>query len=196
MPTTTTTPLCRCHWADLTKPDYVDYHDKEWGVPVYDDRLLFEFLVLESAQAGLSWYTILKKREGYRQAFDQFNVEKIAQYNEIKITELLNNPNIIRNRLKILSTITNAQLFLNIQKEFGSFKDYIWQFIGGKPRTNYFAKPEEFPTSTQESDAMAKDLKKRGFKFMGTTVCYAYMQAVGMVNDHAISCFRHKEITQ
>lgn len=185
---------CRCPWVDLSKPDYVAYHDEEWGVPVHDDRKLFEFVVLESAQAGLSWYTILRKREGYRQAFDNFDAEKIARYDDAKVQELLTNPGIIRNRLKIQSTITNAQSFLNIQAEFGSFDAYLWQFVDGKPKVNVWHTLAECPATTPESDAMAKDLKKRGFKFMGSTVCYAHMQATGMVNDHLLSCFRREEI--
>jgi DNA-3-methyladenine glycosylase I len=185
---------CRCPWVDLSKPDYVAYHDEEWGVPVHDDRKLFEFVVLESAQAGLSWYTILRKREGYRQAFDNFDAEKIARYDDAKVQELLTNSGIIRNRLKIQSTITNAQSFLNIQAEFGSFDAYLWQFVDGKPKVNVWHTLAECPATTPESDAMAKDLKKRGFKFMGSTVCYAHMQATGMVNDHLLSCFRREEI--
>lgn len=185
---------CRCPWVDLSKPDYVAYHDEEWGVPVHDDRKLFEFVVLESAQAGLSWYTILRKREGYRQAFDNFDAEKIARYDDSKVQELLTNPGIIRNRLKIQATITNAQSFLNIQAEFGSFDAYLWQFVDGKPKVNVWHTLAECPATTPESDAMAKDLKKRGFKFMGSTVCYAHMQATGMVNDHLVGCFRREEI--
>ncbi len=188
---------CRCPWLDTSKADYVAYHDTEWGVAVYDDALLFEYLVLESAQAGLSWYTILKKREGYRRAFDQFEAQKIAQYDAQKVASLLQDTGIVRNRLKILATINNAQRFLAIQQEFGSFATYIWQFVGGKPRVNHFRQLSDYPASTPESDAMAKDLKQRGFKFMGTTICYAFMQAVGMVNDHAIDCvMRTRTATQ
>lgn len=187
---TTTPQPCRCSWVDLSKPDYVAYHDEEWGVPVHDDRKLFEFLVLESAQAGLSWYTILRKRENYRQAFDGFNPEKIALYDDNKVQELLNNPGIVRNRLKVLATINNARRFLAIQAEFGSFDTYIWQFVGGKPIINHWKTLAECPATTPESDAMSKDLKKRGFKFLGSTVCYAHMQATGMVNDHLLDCFR------
>lgn len=186
--------LCRCSWVDLSKPDYVAYHDEEWGVPVHDDRKLFEFVVLESAQAGLSWYTILRKREGYRQAFDDFDAEKIARYDAAKVQALLLDPGIVRNRLKIQATITNAQSFLKIQAEFGSFDAYLWQFVGGQPKVNAWNTLAECPASTPESDAMAKDLKKRGFKFMGSTVCYAHMQATGMVNDHWVGCFRREEI--
>lgn len=183
---------CRCAWVDLSKPDYVAYHDEEWGVPVHDDRKLFEFIVLESAQAGLSWYTILRKRENYRLAFDQFDPEKIALYDTAKVEELLGNAGIIRNRLKVLATINNAQRFLEVQAEFGSFDAYLWQFVGGKPIVNTWRALAECPATTLESDAMSKDLKKRGFKFMGSTVCYAHMQATGMVNDHTLDCFRRE----
>jgi DNA-3-methyladenine glycosylase I len=186
--------LCRCPWVDLSKPDYVAYHDEEWGVPVHDDRKLFEFIVLESAQAGLSWYTILRKREGYRQAFDQFDPERIARYGDDKLHELLNNPGIVRNRLKILATINNAQRFLEIQSEFGSFDAYIWRFAGGIPIVNELHTLQDYAATSKESDALSKDLKKRGFKFMGSTVCYAHMQATGMVNDHVVGCFRRDEI--
>ena len=184
---------CRCAWVDLSKPDYVAYHDEEWGVPVHDDRKLFEFIVLESAQAGLSWYTILRKRENYRQAFDDFDPEKIALYDAAKVEELLGNAGIIRNRLKVLATINNAQRFLAVQAEFGSFDAYLWQFVGGKPIVNHRKTLAEYASTTPESDAMSKDLKKRGFKFMGSTVCYAHMQATGMVNDHMLDCFRCNE---
>ena len=186
--------VCRCAWVDASKPDYVAYHDEEWGVPVYDDRKLFEFVVLESAQAGLSWYTILRKREGYRLAFDDFDAEKIARYDAQKVQALLANPNIIRNRLKVQATISNAQRFLEIQAQMGSFAAYVWQFVGGKPRVNAWRTLAECPATTPESDAMAKDLKKRGFKFMGSTVCYAFMQATGMVNDHLLDCFRRETL--
>lgn len=186
--------VCRCPWVDLGKPDYVAYHDEEWGVPVHDDRKLFEFLVLESAQAGLSWYTILRKREGYRQAFAGFDPEQVARFDDAKVQELLSNPGIVRNRLKILATINNAQRFLSIQQEFGSFDAYIWRFVGGQPIVNEFHTLAECPATTTESDALSKDLKKRGFKFMGSTVCYAHMQATGMVNDHLLDCFRRAEI--
>lgn len=188
------TVVCRCAWVDESKPDYVAYHDEEWGIPVYDDRKLFEFVVLESAQAGLSWYTILRKREGYRLAFDDFDAEKIARYDAQKVQALLANPNIIRNRLKVQATITNAQRFLEIQAQMGSFATYVWQFVGGKPRVNAWRTLAECPATTPESDAMAKDLKKRGFKFMGSTVCYAFMQATGMVNDHLLDCFRRETL--
>jgi DNA-3-methyladenine glycosylase I len=186
--------ICRCPWVDLSKPDYVEYHDKEWGVPVYDDRLLFEFLSLEAAQAGLSWYTVLKKRENYRIAFENFEPESVAKFNEAKVLELLQNLGIIRNRLKIESTINNARRFLDVQAAFGSFSKYIWGFVGGKPKINTIRKLSDFPATSPESDALSKDLKKRGFKFMGSTICYAHMQATGMVNDHSLACFRRKEI--
>lgn len=171
----------------------VEYHDREWGVPVHDDRLLFEFLILEGAQAGLSWETILNKRENYRGAFDGFNANKIARYDRAKVRELLRNPGIVRNRLKIDATISNAKAFLALQKEFGSFDRYIWQFVGGKPRVNKLRSSHP-PATSPESDSMSKDLKKRGFRFVGSTICYAFMQAVGMVNDHARDCFRHNPI--
>lgn len=182
----------RCEWGNQSVL-YQQYHDEEWGVPLHDDTRLFKFLILEGAQAGLSWETILKKREGYREAFDQFDAEKIAKYSDDKIESLLQNPNIIRNRLKVKSAVLNAQLFLEVQKEYGSFDTYIWQFIGGKTIQNRFKKMSELPANTLESDAMSKNLKKRGFKFIGTTICYAFMQATGMVNDHVVSCFRYKE---
>lgn len=186
--------FCRCSWVDLSKPDYVAYHDTEWGVPVHDDAKLFELIVLESAQAGLSWYTILRKREGYRQAFDQFDAQKIALYGDEKVSELLANPGIVRNRLKVLATINNAQCFLAIQKEFGSFDAYLWTFVAGKPIESRWQTPAECPVTSGASDTLSCDLKRRGFKFMGSTVCYAYMQAVGMVNDHTLDCFRRAEI--
>jgi len=186
--------ICRCPWVDLAKADYVDYHDKEWGVPVYDDRLIFEFLSLEAAQAGLSWYTVLKKREQYRVAFDNFDPVKVAGFDTQRIQKLLQNPGIIRNRLKIESTVNNARRFLEIQGNFGSFSTYIWGFVGGKPKINNIRKLSDYPATSLESDALSKDLKKRGFKFMGSTICYAHMQATGMVNDHALNCFRRKEV--
>lgn len=180
----------RCEWAEKGTELEKSYHDQEWGVPLHDDRLWFEFLTLEGAQAGLSWSTVLNKREGYRTAFDNFDVNKVAQYDQEKIAQLLDNPNIIRNKLKVNSTISNAQLFINIQQEFGSFDAYIWQFVEGKqPKINQWKNSADVPVSTTESDAMFKDLKKRGFKFVGTTICYALMQATGMVNDHTIDCF-------
>lgn len=172
----------------------VEYHDHEWGVPVHDDRRLFEFLILEGAQAGLSWETILNKRENYRKAFDRFHAAKIAKYDRRKIRALMANPGIVRNRLKIESTISNAKAFLAVQKEFGSFDRYIWQFVGGKPKVNSWTAADHLPATSPESDAMSKDLKRRGFRFVGSTICYAFMQAVGMVNDHARDCFRYKSV--
>ena len=183
----------RCAWATTTELEQV-YHDQEWGVPLRDDRLLFEFLLLEGAQAGLSWRTILNKRQGYRKAFDQFDAGRIAAYSPRKIEHLLGNPEIVRNRLKVQSAVTNARAFLEVQREFGAFSDYIWQFVGGTPIQNDWRKASEVPVSTKESDAMSRDLKGRGFKFVGSTICYAYMQAVGMVNDHTTDCFRHREL--
>ena len=184
----------RCPWVDLSKPDYVAYHDTEWGVPVHDDRLLFEFLTLEGAQAGLSWYTVLRKRENYRLAFDRFNPEKVAKYGDRKVQELLGNAGIIRNKAKILAAINNARRFLEIQKTFGSFDAYIWQFVDGKPIVNQIRQVKDYPATSRESDAMSKDLRQRGFQFVGSTVCYAHMQATGMVNDHTMTCVRRKEI--
>lgn len=183
----------RCEWVDGGNELYYEYHDTEWGVPVHDDQQLFEFLILEAAQAGLSWATVLNKREGYRKAFDNFDFKKVAQYDQAKIDELLLNPEIIRNKLKVNATIVNAGLILEMQKEFGSFDAYIWQFIGGETRQNKWQDLSEVPVSTAESDAMSKDLKKRGFKFIGTTICYAFMQATGMVNDHSIDCFCYSQ---
>ena len=186
----TKTNLIRCAWVG-DDPLYVAYHDREWGVPVHDDRTLFEFLILEGAQAGLSWITILKKRENYRRALDGFDVLKIACYDTAKIRALLADPGIVRNRLKIAATIQNAKSFLDVQKEFGSFDAYIWKFIGGKPILSDWQTNADAPAKTPQSDLMSKDLAKRGFKFVGSTICYAYMQAVGMVNDHSADCFRH-----
>lgn len=183
----------RCFWVS-DDPLYIEYHDTEWGVPVYDDDKLFEFLILETFQAGLSWITILKKRENFRKAFDNFDYKKIAKYSEDKYEELLQNAGIIRNKLKIKATITNAQLFIKVQEEFGTFSKYIWSFTNGKPITNKFEKREEVPATTELSDAISKDLKKRGFKFVGSTVIYAHMQATGMVNDHTTDCFRYHEV--
>ncbi len=184
----------RCPWCG-DDPLYVSYHDTEWGVPVYDDATLFEFLLLETFQAGLSWITILRKRENFRKAFDDFDYQKIAAYNEPKIASLLQDPGIIRNKLKVRSAVSNAQAFIQIQKEFGSFSKYIWDFVDGKPIQNNYKKMEDVPANTPLSDAISKDLKKHGFKFVGSTVIYAHMQATGMVNDHLTSCFRHKEVT-
>jgi DNA-3-methyladenine glycosylase I len=183
----------RCQWAG-TDPLYVAYHDLEWGVPVHDDRLLFEFLVLEGAQAGLSWSTILKKRDAYRAAFDRFDPAIVAAYDDAKVAELLANPGIVRNRAKIVSAIRNARAFLLVQQEFGSFDAYMWQFVGGRARQNSWRSLSEIPASTPESEAMSKDLRKRGFNFVGPTICYAHMQATGMVNDHTVDCFRHAEL--
>lgn len=187
--------IIRCPWVDLSKPDYIEYHDREWGVPLYDDRMIFEFLCLESAQAGLSWYTVLKKRENYRLAFDNFDPEKVARYNQAKAGKLLQNPGIIRNRLKIEATINNARRFLDVQALFGSFSKYIWSFVGGKPIIGKSIRNlSDYPATSPESDALSRDLKKRGFKFMGSTIVYAHMQATGMVNDHSVDCFRRKEV--
>jgi DNA-3-methyladenine glycosylase I len=180
----------RCEWCG-TDSDYVAYHDDEWGYPVHDDQKLFEMLCLEGAQAGLSWITILRKRENYRAAFDNFEAAKIARYSEAKLEKLMQNPGVVRNRLKIYGTVKNAKAFLAAQKEFGSFDKYIWQFVGGKPKLNAWHSLKEVPAKTPESDAMSKDLKKRGFTFVGSTICYAFMQAVGMVNDHTVECFRY-----
>ncbi len=182
----------RCGWT-TSDPLYIEYHDKEWGVPVHDDRKLFEMLILEGAQAGLSWITILRKRENYRKVFDNFDAVKISKYKQNKIDKLLNDAGIIRNKLKINAAVQNAKVFLEIQKEFGSFDKYIWQFVDGKPKHNIFKNLKEVPAKTKESDAMSKNLKKRGFKFVGSTICYAFMQAVGMVNDHVEGCFKFKK---
>ena len=187
------TELVRCAWA--AGEQSIRYHDVEWGVPVHDDRVLFEFLILEGAQAGLSWSTILNKRENYRRAFDGFDAKRIAGYDRKKITALLQDPGIVRNRLKINSTVENAKAFLRVREEFGSFDRYIWQFVGGKPRVNRRTSLKQIPARTAESDAMSKDLKRRGFKFVGSTICYAFMQAVGMVNDHVVTCFRYSGLT-
>lgn len=183
----------RCGWS-ISDPLMIDYHDKEWGVPVHDDRKHFEMIVLDGAQAGLSWQTVLRKRESYREAFDNFDPKKVARYNEKKIRELLNNPGIIRNRLKVNSAVVNAKAFLEVTDEFGSFDKYIWQFVGHRTIHNEWKSLKELPAKTSVSDAMSKDLKKRGFNFIGSTICYAYMQAAGMVNDHTTECFRHKEL--
>jgi DNA-3-methyladenine glycosylase I len=189
-----TKTLIRCGWASESNPLTCRYHDEEWGVPVHDDRTLFEFLILEGAQAGLSWNTILNKRENYRKAFDNFDVARVARYDKKKIQKLLADAGIIRNKLKIASAIENAKQFLRLQKEFGSFDKYIWQFVGGKPRINAWKEMRQVPASTVESDAMSKDLKKQGFNFVGSTICYAMMQATGMVNDHLVTCFRYKTL--
>lgn len=183
----------RCEWAN-SNPLETQYHDEEWGVPVHDDRLLFEMLILEGAQAGLSWATILKKRAGYLEAFENFEIEKVARYSEQKITQLLENPAIVRNRLKVNATVVNAQRVLDIQKEYGSFDAYIWLFVGGQPIQNQWQTMSDVPARTALSDKMSKSLKQKGFKFIGSTTCYAYMQAIGMVNDHVVSCFRYTEV--
>lgn len=184
----------RCEWPG-DDPLYLEYHDEEWGVPEHNDRKLFEMLILEGAQAGLSWITVLRKRENYRKAFDDFDAAKIAKYDDKKIKALLANEGIIRNRLKINAAIQNARGFLKVQEEYGSFDTYIWQFVGGKPKRNGFKTLKELPAQTPESEAMSKDLLQRGFKFVGPTICYAFMQAVGLVNDHVVSCFRYDEVS-
>ena len=186
--------VLRCPWAknDL----YIQYHDTEWGVPVHDDRLLFEFLILEGAQAGLSWETILRKRESYREAFDNFDPLLVARYGARKIKSLLNNSGIVRNRLKVVAAIENAKAYLSVVAKFRTFDEYLWQFVGGRPRQNALKTVKEIPARTAESDALSKDLKRRKFKFVGSTICYAFMQAVGMVNDHLVDCFRHAELSR
>ena len=186
--------LVRCPWVDLSKPEYVAYHDNEWGVPEHDDRRLFEFLTLESAQAGLSWYTILKKRDNYRIAFDDFDPEKVARYGEKDMARLLANEGIIRNRAKIAATINNAQKFLEVQREFGSFDAYIWRFVDGTPIVNDINTLDDYQATSEISDTLSVDLKQRGFTFIGSTICYAHMQATGMVNDHSNECFRKNQI--
>jgi len=188
----TATELKRCPWAK--GEEYVLYHDKEWGVPVHDDGLLFEFLILEGAQAGLSWATILKKRDNYRKAFDQFDPARVARYGKKKQASLLGDAGIVRNRLKIESAISNAKVFLSVQDEYGSFDEFIWSFVDGEPIQNSWKTLNELPANTTESDAMSKELKRRGFRFVGSTICYAFMQAVGMVNDHLVDCFRYKQL--
>jgi DNA-3-methyladenine glycosylase I len=183
----------RCRWAEGVNELYLRYHDTEWGVPVHDDKKQFEFLILEGAQAGLSWSTVLNKREAYRKAFADFDAPKVACFDKRKVESLLENPGIIRNRLKVESAVTNAKAFLAVQEEFGSFDDYIWQFVGGRPIQNRRKTMKDIPATSPESDALSKDLKKRGFKFVGSTIVYSHMQAVGMVNDHVVSCFRHRE---
>jgi DNA-3-methyladenine glycosylase I len=187
-----TLSIRRCHWA--SNEWNIPYHDTEWGVPVHDDRLLFEFLILEGAQAGLSWDTILRKRERYREVFDNFDAQRVAHYDARKVRQLLADPGIVRNRLKISAAISNARAFLKIRQEFGSFDAYIWRFVGGKPKVNKWTGHKGVPARTAESDAMSKDLEKRGFRFVGSTICYAFMQATGMVNDHMTTCFRYKSV--
>ena len=184
----------RCPWVDLTRPDYLAYHDVEWGVPVHDDRALFEFLVLEGAQAGLSWYTVLRKREAYRRAFAEFHPEKVARFGKRQLERLMQNPGIIRNQQKIAAAVINAKRFLAVQEEFGSFDSYIWRFVDGKPLVNKLRTLKDYRATTSQSDALSKDLKQRGFKFVGSTICYAHMQATGMVNDHVLTCSRRQEI--
>lgn len=183
----------RCPWSEGKDDAYVEYHDEEWGVPVYDDKTHFEFLILEGAQAGLSWSTVLAKRDGYRRAFKQFDVAAVARMNSRSVEKLVKDPSIIRNRAKIQSTIGNARRYLEVQEEFGSFSDYIWRFVGGKPKVNKWRRQSDVPATSKESDALSKDLKQRGFKFVGSTIIYAHMQATGLVNDHLVSCFRHIE---
>ncbi len=186
----------RCDWCENTFEDYVRYHDEEWGVPVHNDKKHFEFLILEGAQAGLSWSTILKKREGYRKAFSDFEAEKVARFDESKIQQLLKNPAIVRNKLKVRSAVTNAQHFSEIQEQIGSFDEYIWAFVNGSAIQNSWKTTDEVPAITKQSDALSADLKKRGFKFTGSTIMYAHMQATGLVNDHTTDCFRHKQIKE
>jgi DNA-3-methyladenine glycosylase I len=183
----------RCAWAGTTSPAYMEYHDTEWGVPVWDDRTQFEFLILEGAQAGLSWSTILNKREGYRKNFADFDVEKVARFTEKRVEKILQDPGIVRNKLKVNSAVTNAQAFIRVQEEFSGFCNYIWQFVDGQPIDNRFRKDSDIPATSPESDALSRDMKKRGFKFVGSTIIYAHMQATGLVNDHVVDCFRHNE---
>jgi len=191
-----TKPVTRCKWAEGVGLNYIEYHDTEWGVPVHDDRVQFEFLLLEGAQAGLSWSTILNKREGYRKAFADFDPEKVARFTAKRVEKLLLDPGIVRHRLKVNSAVSNAKAYLAVQEEFGSFSKYIWEFVGGKPIQNRFKKDADIPATSAESDAISKDLKKRGFKFVGSTIIYAHLQATGLVNDHVVGCFRHKPCQQ
>ncbi len=184
----------RCGWAPRDEPLYLDYHDREWGVPVHDDKIIYEFLVLEGAQAGLSWATILRKRENFRRAFEGFNPAKVASFDRRRVAKLLKDPGIVRNRLKVQSAVQNAKAFLAVEKEFGSFDKYIWGFVGGKTKVNRWKSLREIPAKTPESEAMSEDLLKRGFRFVGPTICYAHMQATGMVNDHTVDCFRYREL--
>lgn len=184
----------RCGWVDLSKPDYVEYHDKEWGVPVVDDQRLFEFLTLEAAQAGLSWYTVLRKREHYRQAFEQFDPQKVARFTVRHIDRMMQNEGLIRNRKKLEAAVNNGARFLEVQSEFGTFARYLWQFVGGQPILNCWPSIQDCPATSKESDAMSKDLKRRGFQFVGSTICYAHMQATGMVMDHTTDCFRYPKL--
>ena len=191
-----TKKITRCKWAEGVSLNYIEYHDTEWGVPVRDDEVQFEFLLLEGAQAGLSWSTILNKREGYRKAFADFDVQKVARFTKKRIESLLGNPAIVRNRLKVESAVTNAQAFIEVQEEFGSFSKYIWGFVDGEPIQNRFRKDSDVPATSPESDALSKDLKKRGFRFVGSTIMYAHMQATGLVNDHVLGCFRYRPCAQ
>ena len=184
----------RCPWVDLKKADYVAYHDREWGVPVYEDRTLFEFLVLEGAQAGLSWYTVLQKRVNYRKLLANFDPEKIVRFSNKDLIDLLNNPGIIRNRLKIESVFNNAQKFLEVQAEFNGFANYIWSFVNNEPIVNTWETPDNYRTTSTESDSLSKDMKQRGFSFVGSTIIYSYMQAMGLVNDHSLNCYRRQEL--
>ena len=187
-----TKAITRCKWAEGVGLNYIEYHDTEWGVPVHDDRVQFEFLLLEGAQAGLSWSTILNKRDGYRKLFADFDVQKVARFTKPRVEKILLNPAVVRNRLKVESAVTNAKAFIAVQDEFGSFSDYIWGFVDGRPIQNRFKKDSDIPATSSESDALSKDLKRRGFKFVGSTIIYAHMQATGLVNDHVTACFRHK----
>jgi DNA-3-methyladenine glycosylase I len=196
MPTTTTTELRPCEWALAGNDLYRRYHDQEWGVPVWDDRKQFEFLTLESAQAGLSWACILNKREGYRRAFADFDAEKVARFTEKRIAKILEDPGIVRNKLKVNAAVNNARRFLEVREEFDGFAKYLWQFVGGRPQQNKWRHMKEVPPTSSASDAASKDLKARGFKFVGSTIVYAHMQATGMVNDHLVGCFRHKEVAK
>jgi DNA-3-methyladenine glycosylase I len=185
---------CRCPWVPLDKPDYLAYHDQEWGVPVHDDRTIFEFLLLESAQAGLSWYTVLRKRQGYRDAFAGFDPAQVARFDGPRIATLLTNPGIVRNRAKVEAAVANAGRFLAVQEEFGSFAAYIWRFVDGRPKVNTLQGLKDYPVTSPEAEILARDLKQRGFKFLGPTICYAHMQATGLVNDHVLTCYRRAEI--
>lgn len=186
--------ICRCPWLDTSKPDYVAYHDDEWGIPVHDDKTMFEFLILESAQAGLSWYTILKRRDGYRQAFANFDVNTVASFDEQVVEKLMQNEGIIRNRAKIKAAISNAKIFIEIQQEFGSFCDYLWGYINHSTIVNEIRTKEDYPATSPVSDEISKDLKKRGFKFFGSTICYAHLQACGLINDHSMNCYKRSQI--
>ncbi len=192
----TTTQPTRCPWLDISKPDYVKYHDEEWGVPVRDDKKMFEFIILESAQAGLSWYTILKRREGYRKAFANFNVEQVAEFDEYKVEQLMQDASIIHNRAKINAAISNAKIFIKIQQEFGSFCNYLWGYVDNIPVENTIHSLADYPATSALSDTISADLKKRGFKFFGSTICYAHLQACGLINDHSMSCFRKSQVAE